>query len=146
MIESGVVFNKKGAPIYWHLPEGRTAGSIPDCDKLWNFLWENREIIGGVAHSHPGSGLPVPSQTDVQTFSAIERALGKKLLWPIVSKDQTRFYVASGKGKFGYEINSNPFGIDASSFMPLVRRLRDLSYERSFSQRVRDWCVRLFNS
>jgi hypothetical protein len=87
MIEVGVVIAKDGNPLHWHQPPGRTGGSIPDTRELWDVIWENRDIIQGFAHSHPGSGVPGPSHTDVTTFRAIEKALGKALDWWITSSD-----------------------------------------------------------
>ena len=87
MIECGVVLDEHLDPIFWHLPEGRTAGSIPDTRILWDVLWDNRETLGGFAHSHPGSGPPAPSQTDLGTFVAVEQALGRRLKWWITSSD-----------------------------------------------------------
>lgn len=87
MIEVAVVIGPDG-PIFWHLPPGRTGGSIPDSRRLWDVLWEHRKEIVGVAHSHPGSGPTGPSGTDLGTFLAIERALGQRLQWWISSSDQ----------------------------------------------------------
>ncbi len=87
MIEAGVVIGPDG-PLYWHLPEGRTAGSIPDSRRLWEVLWENRHLDDlGFAHSHPGSGMPAPSMTDMTTFKAIEQGMGRRLTWWITSSD-----------------------------------------------------------
>jgi len=151
MIETGVVFDRVGNPLYWHEENGRTAGSIPDSEALWNYLWEHREGIVGFAHSHPGSGAPAPSQTDVQTFSAVERALGKRLYWPIVTRDQIRFFRASGTGLFDYVEDNDPVGIEPHVFMILVRELRrrshiDVPVQKNRMQRLIDWCVRLLNS
>jgi plasmid maintenance system antidote protein VapI len=88
MIETAFVFDKDGSIIHWHLPPGRTGGSLPDSRGLWDIMWENREILGGVAHTHPWSGQPWPSMTDVTTFSACERALGRRLIWPIITFDR----------------------------------------------------------
>ncbi len=88
MIECGVVIAKTGLPLYWHVPPGRTAGSIPDTRSLWDVFWENRGNILGFAHSHPGSGIPGPSQTDLGTFIAIEAALGERFNWWITSSDR----------------------------------------------------------
>lgn len=85
-MEAGVVI-AGGKPVFWHLPAGRTMGSLPDSRSLWDVLWEHRETLDGFAHSHPGSGVPGPSHTDVTTFKAVEQALGKKLRWWITSKD-----------------------------------------------------------
>lgn len=85
-IEVGVVVFDDG--VYWHEPDGRTAGGIPDSWTLWDVLWENRDRLVGFAHSHPGSGVPGPSYTDMTTFLAIEKALGRKLVWWIISQDR----------------------------------------------------------
>tara|TARA_Y100000310_G_scaffold340338_1_gene435731 strand:+ start:4257 stop:4643 length:387 start_codon:yes stop_codon:yes gene_type:complete len=85
MIEVAMVFDVHGKVIHWHLPPGRHAGAIPDSRDLWEVMWENREILGGVAHTHPWHGEPWPSQTDVTTFRACEQGLGKLLLWPVVT-------------------------------------------------------------
>ena len=87
MTETGVVIDDNLDPIFWHLPPGRTAGSIPDTRVLWDVIWENREILKGIAHSHPGSGIPSPSHIDLTTFKAIEQALGRSLIWWITSAD-----------------------------------------------------------
>lgn len=84
-MESAVVLDKNWQPLHWHLPEGRSVGGIPDTPSLWEILWVNREILLGVAHSHPGGGVPSPSQTDVTTFAAVEAGLGVRLKWPIVT-------------------------------------------------------------
>jgi hypothetical protein len=88
MREACVVLDRNGQPFHWHLPGDRKACEIPDSRSLWSVLWENRERLGGVAHSHPWPGVPAPSQTDVTTFAAIEAALGKRLNWWIVSTDK----------------------------------------------------------
>jgi hypothetical protein len=85
-MEAGVVLNRVGRPLFWHLPEGRTWGSLPDCHLLWDVLWRNRQEISGFAHSHPGRGLPAPSTEDVTTFAAVEAALGARLDWWITSE------------------------------------------------------------
>jgi proteasome lid subunit RPN8/RPN11 len=87
MMEVAVVVGLDGQPIHWHLPPGRSAVYIPDTRDLWEVLWENRENLAGVAHSHPGSGRTGPSMTDLTTFDAVERGLGKRLAWWITTSD-----------------------------------------------------------
>jgi hypothetical protein len=101
-IEAGVVIDLKGAPLFWHLPEQRTGGSLPDSRQLWDVLWDNRENLLGFAHSHPGSGMPGPSWTDVTTFSAVEKALDKRLEWWIASSDRLIVVRWSGPGDYDY--------------------------------------------
>lgn len=91
-IEAGVVVSDGGSPIFWHVPYDRSGGALPDSRTLWDVLWENRGIVRGFAHSHPGSGEPYPSSTDTSTFKAIEAALGRRLDWWIVSSDSIVLY------------------------------------------------------
>jgi hypothetical protein len=87
-MEAGVVVDRAGLPLHWHLPEGRTAGSLPDSALLWDVLWTRRHEIAGFAHSHPGRGAPAPSIVDLTTFAAVEAALGRRLDWWITSEDE----------------------------------------------------------
>jgi len=102
MKEAGVVIDLQGRPLYWHAPEDRTVGSLPDSHDLWEILWENREILAGFGHSHPGSGQPGPSHTDVTTFAAIESGLGKRLDWWITSSDKMSVCRWVGPGRLTY--------------------------------------------
>lgn len=102
MIETGVVVTGSGA-VHWHLPEGRTGGSLPDSRKLWDVLWELRkEEFLGFAHSHPGSGVPGPSMTDITTFSGVEIGLGRRLDWWITSSDRVIVLNWQGPEKYAY--------------------------------------------
>lgn len=103
MIETAAVFDLEGNVIHWHLPLGRSGGWLPDSRDLWTILWNNRENLGGVAHTHPWNGEPWPSGTDVTTFAACEAALGKRLVWPIVTLDRVVTFRWSGPGKFDYK-------------------------------------------
>jgi hypothetical protein len=91
MMEVALVFDREGKTLYWHEPPGRTAGHLPDSEALWAVLWENRDRLGGVAHSHPWSGLAQPSRTDLSTFDAVERGLGRQLLWVVVTMDDVAY-------------------------------------------------------
>jgi hypothetical protein len=102
MIEAGVVVTGAGA-VFWHLPLGRTGGSLPDSRRLWDVLWDLRkEELLGFAHSHPGSGVPGPSDTDRTTFAAIELGLGRRLSWWITSSDRVIHLNWCGPGKYNY--------------------------------------------
>lgn len=87
MKEAGVVLNSAGLPIYWHMPDGRTSGGLPDSRVLWDVFWQYRHDLYGFAHSHPGSGVPGPSFSDVTSFAPIEEALGRRLEWPIITSN-----------------------------------------------------------
>ena len=101
-MEAGVVLNRVGRPLFWHLPEGRTWGSLPDCHLLWDVLWRNRHDISGFAHSHPGRGLPAPSREDLTTFAAVEAALGIRLDWWITSDTHLVLARWVGPGEHAY--------------------------------------------
>lgn len=113
MREAGVVIDKNGNPIHWHLPGDRSVVALPDSRSLWDILWENRETVAGFAHSHPGSGIPGPSYTDVTTFSAIEAAMGRRLDWWIASSNVVVLVRWLGPspltyGQFGTVLNPEP--------------------------------------
>jgi proteasome lid subunit RPN8/RPN11 len=102
-VEAGVLIAKDGGVIHWHLPAERSAGYLPDSQDLWEVIMTNRDNVLGFAHSHPGSGKPGPSMEDLTTFSAIEKALGRKLIWWITSADQLVEVELVGPGKYDYE-------------------------------------------
>lgn len=90
MVETGVVISG-GNPHYWHLPNGRSGGYLPDSRQLWDVLWElsSSNALDGFAHTHPGSGEPFPSYTDLTTFEAVEAGLGRRVDWWISSSNRT---------------------------------------------------------
>lgn len=88
MMEAAVLLDAAGNPIHWHAPEDRSAVSLPDSRKLWDEIWNNRGRAVALAHSHPGTGLTGPSITDMTTFDAIERALGRPLVWLIATDNR----------------------------------------------------------
>ena len=90
--ETGLVFDAKGQTLYWHRPLDRSNRCLPDSRELWDVLWENRKQLGGVAHTHPWVGAALPSQTDLSTWRAIEKGLGRLLLWPVVTFSEVRCY------------------------------------------------------
>ena len=100
--ETGMVFDQQGNVMRWHAPEGRSSGSLPDSQDLWDFLWMHRikgdgtGKLAGVAHTHPWHGTAWPSGIDVTTFAAIEKGLGQRLLWPIVTFSEVRYFAFLG--------------------------------------------------
>src|SRR3989344_2461914 len=87
--EVGLVFDRQGRTIHWF--GGHSPGFIPDSRSLWDVLWENRDRLGGVGHTHPRDGPATPSHTHLTTFDAVERALGKQLLWLLVPSTKTPY-------------------------------------------------------
>ena len=133
MIEAAFVFDDRGRVILYHLPPGRSSAYIPDSRDLWEVLKKNREILGGLAHSHPGSGPSSPSPEDVTTFSACELGLGKRLLWPIATDTHVTFWKWGGPGPYDYEQPDGLYHLSQGEFATLydgIDRLRQLSEMR----------------
>lgn len=103
VFEAALVFDKEGKTLLWHTPMAGSA-YIPDSMDLWEFLKANPKIIGGVAHTHPWKGSAWYSRTDVTTFSAIERGLGVKWIWPVVTFSEVRSYEKNGPGLWDYGV------------------------------------------
>lgn len=129
MMEAGVLLDLWGQPIHWHEPPERSGGSLPDSRDLWDIIWENRKILAGFAHSHPGSGYPSPSYTDVTTFAAVEAALGRRLEWWICTSDSLALYRWAGPDRLTYGadglLQSND--PDWAAWPDWIRELRRLS-------------------
>ncbi|MBT3219764.1 MAG: hypothetical protein HN348_11780 [Proteobacteria bacterium] len=100
MRETAVVIGSDGQVLYWHAPLKRTMVAIPDTRALWDVLWQHREQLLGVAHTHPG--IPAPSQEDLTTFAACEAGLGRRLKWWILTADRARCFAWKGPEKLTY--------------------------------------------
>jgi Prokaryotic homologs of the JAB domain len=105
--EAAVVIDQDDHPIYWHLPEGRTAASIPDSRDLWMVLWNGREQLAGVAHTHP-AGVDQPSSIDLVTFRACEDGLGRRLSWWIVTPTEVMLCSHDETDPRGYRCHPDP--------------------------------------
>ena len=123
MIEVALVFDREGRTLHWHLPSGGSAVSIPDSRSLWEVLWTYRHELGGVAHTHPWDGRPVPSHVDLTTWSACERALGARLVWPIVTWTEVASFVWKGPETLDYERQKRP-AIQVGDLEELWRKSR----------------------
>lgn len=111
MREAAAVIGDGGKILYWHLPDDRSSVHLPDDvgnthgQKLWDFIVSNLSSIEGIAHSHPGDGTPYPSYTDITTFIAVEKALGR-IDWWIISSDSTTQVNWKGPKPEHYECKS----------------------------------------
>ncbi len=128
MIETALVFSKKGEVICFHEPSGRTSRSIPDTRSLFDIMWEYRRVLGGVAHTHPGSGPPIPSHTDITTWRANERVFGP-LLWPIATSDRLEYFEWYPGSERYMEVRMEPGYHNhlANNLASAIERLRELS-------------------
>jgi hypothetical protein len=65
-----------------------SAAHIPDARERWDVIWNHRNEITEIAHSHPGELLDF-SHEDLTTMEAVEAGTGKKFVWSLITK--TRF-------------------------------------------------------
>jgi hypothetical protein len=65
-----------------------TAWALADSRLRWEAIWERRDVLGAVAHSHPGGPLAF-SGTDRTTMSALDSALGRPLRYLVVAPEGT---------------------------------------------------------
>lgn len=61
---------------------------IPDARERWEVIWNHRNEITEIAHSHPGEFLDF-SHEDLTTMEAVEAGTGKQFVWSVITK--TRF-------------------------------------------------------
>lgn len=153
MLETAVVFNYLGKAIYWHMPSNRTSQKIPDSQKLWDFLWDNREHVAGIAHTHVLHSKNKLSYIDMVTFTAIESALGKRLHWLLISTDHIAEYYCKTGQQFIYTPNMiynwlensyqsvflyTVFGWESAIWPKWIKKLVSLSYP-PFVPNVKQW-------
>lgn len=72
-----------------------TTNAIPDNQARWQVIWEYREQITEIVHTHPGNFLEF-SQEDKTTIQAVEAGTGKQFTWSIVTEDG---YLSKKKNK-----------------------------------------------
>lgn len=124
-VEAGVIVAWDSHPLYFHTPPGRSAVALPDSVDLWEMFWKHRDELAGFAHSHPGTGLPQPSHTDITTFRAIESALGRRVEWWIISEDTVAYC------RWMRRVRSEPgtwIAERSTAVYPWLDKLRRLSY------------------
>ena len=93
-LETGVLYDiDTNRVLYWHEPQGRSAGYLPDEPALWDAFWAHRHVPGlSFAHTHPGTGFVGPSYTDQTTFDAVERGLGREVHWVIANETDVALF------------------------------------------------------
>jgi hypothetical protein len=89
-----------------------SATHIPDERERWETIWEHRNELTEIAHSHPGGFLDF-SHEDLTTMEAVEAGTGKTFAWSIVTKTGFR----SRKGGKDHRREDSPW------WLSLIRRL-----------------------
>ncbi len=105
-----------------HEPEGRSAVWIPDTQSLWDIVSENKDRLDGIAHSHPGRGYMAPSSEDISTFRAMEKGLGRRIKWWILTSNRAILVEWSGSGLTGYELKKSYKTEEEPAWMNELRR------------------------
>lgn len=83
--EAAVVIDwEQQVTLRWR-PSGRSAVYLPDGRELWEHLLATVDTTWGIAHIHPGDGMPWPSREDMTTFAALEAGFGRRFSWPIIT-------------------------------------------------------------
>ncbi|MBL9021307.1 MAG: Mov34/MPN/PAD-1 family protein [Myxococcales bacterium] len=67
-----------------HRDDGESASHIADSRARWEAIWENRDQLVELAHSHPAGPLAF-SHEDETTMAALASALGKPLVFSVVT-------------------------------------------------------------
>jgi hypothetical protein len=69
-----------------HRDDGESASHIADSRARWEAIWESRERLVELAHSHPVGPLAF-SREDETTMEALESALGRRLVFSVVTPE-----------------------------------------------------------
>src|ERR671936_154077 len=62
-----------------------SATRLPDSRDRWETIWQHRNEITEIAHSHPGEFLDF-SNEDLTTMEAVEAGTGKAFTWSIITR------------------------------------------------------------
>lgn len=73
--------------VFWQDTDDNS-GYLRDHRDRWTAIWENRDRLAVIAHSHP-CGPEGFSSEDVSTMEAISRALGRWLMFSVVAPEHT---------------------------------------------------------
>ena len=77
----------KGGAILWS-DASDSPVALPDSRTRWEAIWDNREHLEVIAHSHP-IGPSAFSAEDVSTMEALDAALGKSMQYMVVAPRKT---------------------------------------------------------
>lgn len=123
MMEAAVIVGLDGEPLYWHDPPGRTVASLPTSADLVHAMVRFRGQVAGIAHTHPGHGLPYPSGVDMATFIDFDLGRTRKLDWWIASADRLVLVKHVGPGPADYGIQEVQDSDQVSRWLTPLRTL-----------------------
>jgi len=92
------LIGKNGEILYADFSQSPTA--MPDKRQRWQAVWNNRENLAEIAHSHPLGGSRF-SQEDETTMAALDLALGQAMRYSVVTPEEIR--VRQGDEEFMLE-------------------------------------------
>ncbi len=75
----------RGGAVLW-ADASTSPTRLPDSRARWDAIWERRDDIEEIAHSHPVGPLAF-SKEDETTMEALESGLGKALRFSVVAPD-----------------------------------------------------------
>lgn len=99
------ILNKAEAIIYADISDSAIA--IADSRKRWQVIWDNRDNIGEIAHSHPVSAALFSSE-DETTMSALNSALGRQLRFSVIAPHGMRIR----EGENEQDVEQEPWWAD----------------------------------
>ncbi len=76
------LIGKGGAVLFADASE--SPSQLPDSRKRWQMIWDHRQHLEELSHSHPNGPLAF-SKEDETTMQALETALGKALRFSVVA-------------------------------------------------------------
>ncbi len=74
-----------GGVVLWS-DESTSPVALPDSRARWEAIWQHREVLVEIAHSHPVGPLAF-SHEDVTTMDALDAALGRALRFSVVAPE-----------------------------------------------------------
>ena len=93
----------KGGAILWS-DASDSPVALPDSRSRWEAIWESREHLEVIAHSHP-IGPSAFSAEDTSTMEALDAALGKSMKYMVVAPTKT----ISRQGDINEDVSPEPW-------------------------------------
>lgn len=93
----------KGGAVLW-ADASDSPVALPDTRERWQAIWDSRDDIENIAHSHP-NGPAAFSMEDETTMEALTSALGRTIRFSVVAPSA----VIAREGDNTFEINPAPW-------------------------------------